>query len=306
VSRPFFSIVVPVYNRADRVQPTFTSIFNQSDTDWEVVVVDDGSTDGEALEKLVSSFKDSRFRYIRRGNGGGSAARNTGIDAAQGEYIAFLDSDDQFFPDRLSKARAALQGKANNFIAFSQFSVERGVGKRWIRPAVGPEDGIRIDEYLMCTDGNIQTSTVTIPTWLAKKVRFNEALPSSQDTDFAIRCANGGGKFIFIPEPLATYFDVHDLTRVSRQKRVDPLLKWINEMRGTQISEKAYWGYRGWHCARIASYNSRLRGLGFYLPSALRGVYPARQALRIAGQVLIPQHIYQRVVNFVVSRFGRV
>ncbi len=115
----------------------------------------------------------------------------------------------------------------------------------------------------MCTDGNIQISTVTIPTDLARRVRFNEALPSSQDTDFAVRCANAGGTYIFIPEPLILFSDIHDPTRVSRQKKLEPLLKWIEGMRGKEISDKAYWGYRGWHCARIASYSNRLQGCVF-------------------------------------------
>lgn len=302
---PFFSVVIPVYNRACSVRPTLESVLAQTETDWEVIIVDDGSRDSDALVAVVDSLNDSRFRYIRRENGGGSAARNTGIDAATGRYIAFLDSDDLFLSERLYKAKAVLAGQPDNVVSYSQFWVERGVGKRWVRPEVGPAIGQRIDEYLMCTDGNIQTSTVTIPTQLAQRVRFDERLPSSQDTDFAVRCAHAGARYIFIPEPLVIYMDVHDLTRVSRQKRLQPLLNWINGLRGTVISDKAYFGYRGWHCARIASYTSRLRGLAFYLPSVLRGVYPPAQALRIAGQVLVPQQIYQRIVNMVVAIFGR-
>lgn len=306
MTQPFFSIVVPVYNRAGKVGPCFQSVLAQTFQDWEVVVVDDGSADGEELERVVAGLGDARFRYIRRANGGGSAARNTGIDAARGRYIAFLDSDDQFLPDRLQKSVDVIAGAGEgDLVVYSQFRVERGVGKHWIRPARGHREGERIDEYLMCTDGAVRTSTITMTTGLAQRVRFDEALPSSQDTDFAVRCASAGARFVFIPIPLVLYDDVPDLTRVSKQKDVRPLLAWIERMRGTHISDKAYWGYRGWHCARLASRQNTFTGLGYYLPSALRGVYPPRHAARLAAQVLIPQATYQRIVNKVVATFGR-
>lgn len=306
MNQPFFSIIVPVYNRADKVGPCFRSIIAQTLIDWEAVVVDDGSADGAALQKVIEDLADPRFRYIRRSNGGGSAARNSGIDAAAGKYIAFLDSDDQFVPERLQRSADVIAREGEgDLVIYSQFSVDRGVGRTWLRPARGHHAGERIDEYLMCTDGAVRTSTVSMSTGLAQRVRFDEALPSSQDTDFAVRCASAGAKFVFLPQSLMIYDDIPDMNRVSTQRDIRPLLAWLDRMRGVHISEKAYWGYRGWHCARLASRSNRLQGLRYYLSSALRGTYPVKHALRLAGQVLIPQQTYQRIVNVVVSSFGR-
>jgi len=95
-------VVVPVHNRAAIVGPCLDSVLHQTFADWECVVVDDGSEDGVDLEAVVAAFEDRRFRYLWRPNGGGGAARNTGIDAARGIFVAFLDSDDAFLPEKLA------------------------------------------------------------------------------------------------------------------------------------------------------------------------------------------------------------
>lgn len=99
-----FSIVIPAYNRADTILPTLQSVQAQTFDDFECLIVDDGSKDGAALKQVVEGMNDPRFHYIHRENGGGGAARNTGIMAAKGDYIAFLDSDD-FFSAREARAR---------------------------------------------------------------------------------------------------------------------------------------------------------------------------------------------------------
>lgn len=97
---PTVSVVIPTYNRAHLVGRAIQSVLNQTYQDFEIIVVDDGSTDN--TEEVVKSFNDPRIRYIRHDqNRGGSAARNTGIKMARGEYIAFQDSDDEWLPEKL-------------------------------------------------------------------------------------------------------------------------------------------------------------------------------------------------------------
>jgi len=96
------SVIIPTYNRAQLVTKAIDSVLSQTYKDFEIIVVDDGSTDN--TEEVVGSFKDSRIHYIRhKENRGGSAARNTGIKASKGEYIAFLDSDDEWLRSKLEK-----------------------------------------------------------------------------------------------------------------------------------------------------------------------------------------------------------
>lgn len=95
--RPRVSVVIPTYNRSGALDRTLQSVFGQSERDVEVIVVDDGSTDG--TPSMLAGY-GSRIRVIRKENGGAGAARNAGIDAARGEFIAFLDDDDVWLPEK--------------------------------------------------------------------------------------------------------------------------------------------------------------------------------------------------------------
>ena len=96
------SVIIPTYNRAHLVGRAIKSVLNQTFQDFEIIVVDDGSTD--STKEVVTSFNDTRIRYIKHQmNKGGNAARNTGLKNSKGEYIAFLDSDDEWLPEKLER-----------------------------------------------------------------------------------------------------------------------------------------------------------------------------------------------------------
>lgn len=98
--RPFVSIVIPLYNKEKAIVSTLRSILDSTFQDFEIVIVDDGSTDGSV--SAARSVSDHRIRLISRRNGGPSAARNTGAKAAKGEWILFFDADDILYPDGLA------------------------------------------------------------------------------------------------------------------------------------------------------------------------------------------------------------
>ena len=100
--RPFFSIIIPTYNRGHVLGKTIQSVINQNFNDWELIVVDDGSTDN--TKNIINDFSknDSRIRYIYQDNQERSAARNNGIENSNGKYICFLDSDDEYLQHHLS------------------------------------------------------------------------------------------------------------------------------------------------------------------------------------------------------------
>ena len=104
----FVSIIIPTYNRIAKLRRTLASVLQQTHSNWEAIVIDDGSTDGTE-EFFRTSILDGRFRYIRQANGGVAAARNTGLAAARGDYIAFLDSDDLWRPWKLEVQVLAFQ-----------------------------------------------------------------------------------------------------------------------------------------------------------------------------------------------------
>lgn len=101
MNAPLISVVIPAYNAARTLNATVLSVFEQSVQDFEIIIVDDGSKDNTV--EIAEAIGDSRVQVIRQTNGGASAARNTGIKAARGEYVAFLDADDLWMPHKLER-----------------------------------------------------------------------------------------------------------------------------------------------------------------------------------------------------------
>jgi glycosyltransferase involved in cell wall biosynthesis len=105
---PFFSVIITTYNRAGLLIRALESLTSQEETDWEGIIVDDGSTDDTAIAVLPYLKPGSNFRYIRQQNTGYSDAKNTGIFSATGKYVTFLDSDDEYTPQHLASRKKIL------------------------------------------------------------------------------------------------------------------------------------------------------------------------------------------------------
>lgn len=100
--RHMVSVMMPVYNGLPMIKASVTSLLNQTYTDWECIIVDDGSTDGTS--EFLDTLTDSRFKVVHLHNNSGRAiARQTALDAAHGEFIAMLDADDLYHPDKLKR-----------------------------------------------------------------------------------------------------------------------------------------------------------------------------------------------------------
>jgi hypothetical protein len=137
------SIVIPLYNKAPYVRRALDSISAQTFKDFEVIVVDDGSTDDGA--EIVLSYPDARVRLITQPNAGPGPARNRGLAQAQGEFIAFLDADDEWLPDYLSEGLRLLEGYGPEVAAISSGYIEypAGVSREEMWRARGIRDGVQ-------------------------------------------------------------------------------------------------------------------------------------------------------------------
>jgi glycosyltransferase involved in cell wall biosynthesis len=119
MSNPFFSIVIPVYNTIKELRRCVDSVMSQTFEDFELILVDDGSTDGSGALCDRLSAEDSRIKTIHKANGGCAAARNTGIRAAEGKYLLFLDSDDMWNDnDALEKFYGIVQSRPVDIVCF--------------------------------------------------------------------------------------------------------------------------------------------------------------------------------------------
>ena len=119
-----YSVVIPLYNKAECVKHTIESVLAQTIDDFEIVVIDDGSTDSGA--SVVQGINDNRIRLIQQENQGVSAARNTGISNAKGEIVAFLDADDIWMPDFLATVEILFNEFPEANIACINYQVSYG------------------------------------------------------------------------------------------------------------------------------------------------------------------------------------
>ena len=125
-----FSVVIPLYNKAECIKQTIDTVLAQTETDFEVVVVDDGSTDESAA--IVKSINDSRIRLIQQNNQGVSVARNNGISNTRGEIVAFLDADDIWLPDFLETVDKLFMEFPEADVACPDYQVS--YGNRMVKP----------------------------------------------------------------------------------------------------------------------------------------------------------------------------
>lgn len=300
---PFFSVVIPTYNRAHVVGRAIRSVLSQSCQDFEIVIVDDGSADSTAL--VVGGFNDPRIRYIRQENRGGGAARNAGIDAARGRFIAFLDSDDEFLPAYLARMRALLANSETGTVGYARVLVNRGNGCSLLKPPRAIRSGEHMATYLLCDRGFVPTITTAVDRATAQRVRYSEQLRYGQDTDFAVRLFLAGCRFVMIEEPGAVWHDLQDPHRSSANRKGTQLEPWIETLR-PDIPARAYYGCRGWAVAKGVAPARKLRALGLYLAAAGRGCYAPKLALTVFLQIFLSDRMYRRLADCIIGVLGAV
>jgi len=189
---PRVSAVITTYNRAHLLQRAIESVLTQDYPNLELIVVDDGSSDG--TEALVRGYSAHGVRYLRHGrNRGLPAGRNTGIDAAEGEYVAFLDDDDTWLPSKIAKQIHAI-GSRDAILC--GVSVNGKYQRRYRKAFVS----LRELRY-----GNrFPPSSLLARKHVLQELRFDETLSIGEDWDALIRLAERQ-PIVFLPDALVTY-----------------------------------------------------------------------------------------------------
>lgn len=157
-----FSVVIPLYNKEHYIEATLRSVLSQTCTDYEVIVVDDGSKDDSLA--LARKFESERVRIIHQENQGVAVARNTGILNARGEFICFLDADDEWRPDYLSAIDGLTEQYPESAIFVTAYAVNMGNGKINYSTLLEPETGCLPSYWLTLAKGYdfVWTSATTI------------------------------------------------------------------------------------------------------------------------------------------------
>jgi glycosyltransferase involved in cell wall biosynthesis len=193
------SVIIPVYNAEKTIARAIDTVFNQKFDSYEIIAVDDGSTDSSFV--ILQSYGD-RVRTQRQRNRGASAARNAGAAVAVGEYLAFLDADDEWLPDKLRKCVEALDAAPGAVLASSDILLSDG---HQASPISGSPS---LDDLLNQQDGSLRPSAAVVRR--SAYIRcggFSEEFHKGdfgEDTFLGLRLREEG-EFIHIAEPLAVY-----------------------------------------------------------------------------------------------------
>jgi glycosyltransferase involved in cell wall biosynthesis len=200
---PLVSIVIPTYNHAPMLQRALATVVEQTHQNWNAIVVNNFSTDN-TLE-IVAAFNDPRIQCVNfRNNGVIGASRNKGIALATGKYVAFLDSDDTWFPTKLEKCVEILEF-GSDLVCHAEYWIDESGKSRLV--AYGPSEAAT-HHNLIYKGNRISTSATVVRATLLKEVNGFDVSPqliSTEDYDLWIRLAAKSDKFAFISEPLGEY-----------------------------------------------------------------------------------------------------
>ena len=196
MEKPFVSVIIPTFNRANVIKRAVNSVLNQAFTDFECVVVDDGSTD--ETDSVLSEFS-SKIRVVKTENRGVAAARNLGAELAEGKFIAFLDSDDEWKKEKLSRQISYMKESGLRISQTDEIWMRNGKfvnkSRKYIRPSG--------DIFYKCLEVCAVTPSSVV---MEKKLffeygGFDESFPVCEDFDLWLRMSPKE-KFGLIDEPL--------------------------------------------------------------------------------------------------------
>lgn len=180
--KPIVSVIIPAYNRGYIIRKSIDSVLAQSFTNFELIIIDDGSTDD--TKDVIESYNDDRIRYIYQDNAGACVARNNGISHSKGEYVAFHDSDDEWLPMKL-KIQLKTIKKTGADIVSCQMLMKTTDGKQTTVPK------LKKSEYLSLKNlpPGISTQTLFMKREVAENLLFDSDMPRLQDMEWLLRAA---------------------------------------------------------------------------------------------------------------------
>ena len=199
---PLVSIIIPTYNQARFVAETVDSALAQTYPNVEVIVVDDGSTDG--TQAVLAAYRENT-RYIRQENRGLPGARNTGFLASQGDYLLFLDSDDLIPPEKLALHVSLLEAEPDFGLVYSAWQQINEDGTQVLGEVRPNQQGWLLKELLLRSVFFFASAAVVRRECLEKVGPFDESLRWGEDADMWLRLARAGYAFGYLDQPLLQY-----------------------------------------------------------------------------------------------------
>jgi len=265
---PMVSVIIPTYNRAHVLARSIQSVLNQTFQDFELIIVDDGSTDD--TESLVNRFSSKKIKYVRhQKNQGGSPARNTGIRLAKGDYIAFLDDDDEWMPEKLERQMEVIcKAPPEVGVLYTKFRQYDRFGDYVPQRRLAKKEGNLFKQLLgECFLG---LGTTLIRKECFDKVGlFNENILYARDWDLLLRISQHY-QFLYIDEPLAIVHEQPEGIRLKHERNFADIQR-IFETYFPQIKQDR---------KLLAKYYYRLAHLSYILGRIGQGRYYYLKSLK--------------------------
>lgn len=286
---PAASVVIPTFGRAHLVTRAVHSALTQTLTDIEVIVVVDG--DDPATMAALAEIADPRLRItVLPGKSGAGGARNAGVRHATAPWVAFLDDDDEWMPEKLERVLAAAPDE--RCVLTSLIRVISARGER-VNPAVPYAGPMPIDEWLFDrhswlrgSEAMIQTSALVFPRALFDAIQFVEP---HEEWDLCFRAVKQlGYRYITVPEPLVVYYVPEAIASLSRSYRMERSLRWLDDHRDL-LTRRAYSGFALTVASQVPTDGNRNRAMAGLLRRAFAHGRPtARQVFAFALIWLLP------------------
>ncbi len=227
-----FSVVIPVYNAEQFIQKSVESVLSQSYTNYELIVVDNGSIDGSIsiVQDIIKKNKDREIKIVSlEKNQGISGGRNAGINASAGDFVCFLDADDFWYPHKLLEVRNMILDREDSDIIWHWEHHIKGKQKKLVKYRELLDDNVYID--LLCNGNCLSTSAVSVKrSALNKSGFFDEKLISGEeDYDLWLRMAKNGCKFALIKKPLGAYIIYENSVSAKYEKHTLALINMLEK-----------------------------------------------------------------------------
>ena len=302
------SVIIPTYNGSNTILRAINSVLNQTYSNLELIIVDDCSKDNTF--EVVKSIKDKRVRVLRhKSNKGGSAARNTGIKEAKGEYIAFLDDDDEWLSEKVEKQVKYLRSKDSSLYKGVVCSYMILSGKKWRTVIQTKEGDLREGIFLM------RLSLAAGSCLMVRKEIFNdigmfdESYLRHQDMEFVLRFLRKY-KLAVVREPLAKIYGHSG--NVSGQKMLEVKSKFLKDFEkdinsfGEGITKKIY--ARQWlQVSKHYALDGDIKNTFKYLHTSLSyGILFSNRYkfLILENYIALPYHLFKGIIKRLKNNYG--
>lgn len=276
---PSVSVVIPTHQRPEMVCRAVRSALSQTVREIEVIVVVDGPD--TRSQEVLAGISDPRLQVIVLSEPqGGAEARNVGVRSARAEWVAFLDDDDEWLPEKLCEQLRAARSGESQFPVVACRVFGKSPSAEYVWPHKLPEPDIHLSEYLLSRstlfqgEGLVQTSMLFVKRELLLQIPFRKDLKRHHEWDWLLRAREVHGfDLVFLPRPLAVWYIEESRPSISRSTGWRYSLSWIQENRN-RVTKRAYAGFVLTLVASLAAKEREWKAFPILLASAVRDGRP--------------------------------